>query len=90
MADSILALGANFQEIYEIISAKFKNLAVFALCVLAMFACKDFVSLDNWLKFAIFAAIYAGAAYVLGYFLFFNAFERGIVWRKILKKFKRS
>ena len=68
----------------------FKNLAVFALCVLAMFACKDFVSLDNWLKFAIFAAIYAGAAYVLGYFLFFNAFERGIVWRKILKKFKRS
>ena len=68
----------------------FKNLAVFALCVLAMFACKDFVSLDNWLKFAIFAAIYAGAAYVLGYFLFFNSFERNIVWRKILKKFKRS
>ena len=68
----------------------FKNLAVFALCVLAMFACKDFVSLDNWLKFAIFAAIYASAAYILGYFLFFNAFERGIVWRKILKKFKRS
>ena len=29
MADSILALGANFQEIYEIISAKFKNVAVF-------------------------------------------------------------
>lgn len=29
MADSILALGANFQEIYEIISTKFKNVAVF-------------------------------------------------------------
>ena len=29
MADSILALGANFQEIYEIISTKFENVAVF-------------------------------------------------------------
>ena len=29
MADSILALGANFQEIYEIISTKFENVVVF-------------------------------------------------------------
>ena len=29
MANSILALGVNFQEIYEIISTKFENVAVF-------------------------------------------------------------
>ena len=40
MADSILALGANFQEIYEIISAKFKNVAVFD-------AINDFCGLAN-------------------------------------------
>lgn len=40
MADSILALGANFQEIYEIISAKFKNVAVFD-------PINDFYGLEN-------------------------------------------
>ena len=40
MADSILALGANFQEIYEIISAKFKNVAVFD-------PINDFCGLEN-------------------------------------------
>ena len=40
MADSILALGANFQEIYEIISAKFKNVAVFD-------PINDFFGLEN-------------------------------------------
>ena len=40
MADSILALGANFQEIYEIISAKFKNVAVFD-------PVNDFFGLEN-------------------------------------------
>ena len=40
MADSILALGANFQEIYEIISTKFKNVAVFD-------PVNDFYGLEN-------------------------------------------
>ena len=40
MADSILALGADFQEIYEIISAKFKNVAVFD-------PINDFFGLEN-------------------------------------------
>ena len=40
MADSILALGANFQEIYEIISTKFKNVAVFD-------PINDFYGLEN-------------------------------------------
>jgi phosphate acetyltransferase len=40
MADSILALGANFQEIYEIISTKFKNVAVFD-------PVNDFCGLEN-------------------------------------------
>ena len=40
MADSILALSANFQEIYEIISAKFKNVAVFD-------PINDFYGLEN-------------------------------------------
>ncbi|WP_346745524.1 phosphate acetyltransferase [uncultured Campylobacter sp.] len=40
MANSILALGANFQEIYEIISAKFKNVAVFD-------PINDFYGLEN-------------------------------------------
>ena len=43
MADSILALGANFQEIYEIISTKFKNVAVFD-------PVNDFYGLENALK----------------------------------------
>lgn len=43
MADSILALGANFQEIYEIISTKFKNLAVFD-------PINDFYGLENTQK----------------------------------------
>lgn len=43
MADSILALGANFQEIYEIISAKFKNVAVFD-------PVNDFYRLENTRK----------------------------------------
>lgn len=43
MADSILALGANFQEIYEIISAKFKNVAVFD-------PINDFYGLENTQK----------------------------------------
>ena len=40
MADSILALGANFQEIYEIISTKFENVAVFD-------PVNDFFGLEN-------------------------------------------
>lgn len=40
MADSILALGANFQEIYEIISTKFENVAVFD-------PINDFYGLEN-------------------------------------------
>ena len=40
MTDSILALGANFQEIYEIISTKFKNVAVFD-------PVNDFYGLEN-------------------------------------------
>uniref|UniRef100_UPI00261FDFB1 phosphate acyltransferase n=1 Tax=uncultured Campylobacter sp. TaxID=218934 RepID=UPI00261FDFB1 len=43
MANSILALGANFQEIYEIISTKFKNVAVFD-------PINDFYGLENALK----------------------------------------
>nr|WP_314238995.1 phosphate acetyltransferase [uncultured Campylobacter sp.] len=43
MADSILALGANFQEIYEIISTKFKNVAVFD-------PVNDFYGLENTRK----------------------------------------
>ncbi|MGP1533739.1 MAG: phosphate acetyltransferase [Campylobacter sp.] len=43
MADSILALGANFQEIYEIISTKFKNVAVFD-------PINDFYGLENTRK----------------------------------------
>ena len=43
MADSILALGANFQEIYEIISTKFKNVAVFD-------PINDFYGLENTKK----------------------------------------
>lgn len=43
MADSILALGANFQEIYEIISTKFKNVAVFD-------PINDFYGLENTQK----------------------------------------
>nr|WP_314903402.1 phosphate acetyltransferase [uncultured Campylobacter sp.] len=43
MADSILALGANFQEIYEIISTKFKNVAVFD-------PVNDFYRLENTRK----------------------------------------
>lgn len=43
MANSILALGANFQEIYEIISAKFKNVAVFD-------PVNDFYGLENTKK----------------------------------------
>ena len=43
MADSILALGANFQEIYDIISTKFKNVAVFD-------PINDFYGLENTRK----------------------------------------